>query len=338
MGTPNAQAETDTSDDGGNPVIPDDFDLPLTEPNASTEADDEEGEEQPAAAAKAPAKVEAKEEPQESDLDKLRKKREERRKLLDAERARVDAHSRAKELETRVRELDELNALKSSGKKLEVLKRLGIELSDVIGEHLESMEVATEQGEAPSTADKATLKRLEALEAELKGKKDAEEAAAKEADERRKAEASNAAVSGAIAKAKDLLTKGGERFEVINAYEAHAEVFNEFSQYCKDHKLQFTAEDEGEAEELFLAFAERADETMAERAAAAARTKKVQTRLDAKPAAAKTAAGGEAKTPTAKGRGHVAPPVESTDDDELEQEWDPRKRAKLLSRSFRISE
>lgn len=336
MGTPNAQAETDTSGDGGDPVIPDDFDLPLTEPNPSTDDDGEEGE--PAAAAKPAAKVEAKDEaPQESDLDKLRKKREERRKLLDAERERVDAHSRAKELETRVKELDELNALKSSGKKLEVLKRLGIELNDVIGEHLESMEVATEQGEAPSTADKATLKRLEALEAELKGKKDAEEAAAREAEERRKAEASTAAVSGAIAKAKDLLTKGGDKFEVINAYEAHADVFNEFSAYCREHRLQFTSDDESEAEELFLAFAEKADEKLAERAAAAARTKKVQSRLGAKPTAVKTVAGGEAKAPTAQGRGHVAPPVESTDDDE-EQEWDPRKRARTLGRSIRITE
>lgn len=334
MSTPNADSAEGAGAESSAAEV-DDFDLPLT----TDDADDSDSDDEEVTPVAAKAKVEPTPEPKsttdEDELESLRKKREERRAKLEAERSKVDASGRVKELEEKAAKLEVAQGYAKAGQRLKAMQEMGIDLNDAIAEHLETMEEGAAEGIAPSAGDKALLKRLEALEAELNEKKAAEQAAIKAAEAQQLQQRQQAGYQGALNKVKEVLSTDPDAYEVINKTGLYAEVYAEFGEYCKQHSITFAADnsEEEEAVAMFKEFARRADDAMADRYAAAAATKKVQSRLGGKMVAANTAKAG-AKTATRGG--HVAPPV--TTDDDFADVVDPRKRARLLGGRFKLSE
>lgn len=314
---------------------PEDFDLPLTDDVHEAETADAP-EADSVATASVEAKPESKAEPEpepDATLEELRRKREERSKRIAEERERVAATSRLKELEARAAIADKIDAVKSGkARKLDVLREIGIDLNDLIAEHIETMEGGLEAGEQPTKADSAVLKRLEQLEAEVKAKRDAEEAAERDAQERLNRERASAAVSAAVEKARQVLA--GDDYELINALGEHEGVYHEFAAYCNKHGLKFAADEEDDAVAMFKTFAKQAEDKLAARLEKAAGTKKFKARIGGTPRAAASTAQSAAVSTARTGRGHVAPPIQTGEEDDLP--LDPRKRARALARSIRI--
>ena len=323
---------TDTgADDGG----ADDFDLPLTDDTGYTSKDDDDGE--PIVAAKPKAPEPAKEEePKVDKLAELAKKRAERSAKLAIERDRRELESRTKELEQKASKFDRFEDLKGKGKKLEALREAGFELAELIDEHMETMGVAAENGEAPTPGDKAMAERLAKLEAKLAEKEAAEKARENEEKVSKEEAERNRRLNSAVEEVRKVLGAEADRYEVINALDEHEEAFRQFGAWCRKHQVIFGDEDEDEARETFKAFADDFEERLAARVAKAAGAKKISARIGRPAAEARTAVRtATAKTAPAR-TGRVAPPVETEDD--FAEVLDPRKRARLLGRSISLTE